>query len=242
MSVPPLRFRAISRPLLRFVAAGMALLVPVAAMDGMRAEFGILRAVHEAGMLRAALPLLKQHQAELAALEKRLAGNRDYAGAITARNERLAVAKDLARLEKEELLLRSREQGLRAALLPDQIVLMPEQAVLSGVEREAGSGALTGWKKAGASATWKLPGLPPGGYEVVIRYSCDALEGGTVLISEQTFSLSGVLGTTLKGPDERNFGTLKITNGSATFTLAARSVIKDNLMHLYYVKLLPANR
>jgi len=207
-----------------------------------RMELAMLRTTHEMSVLRAGAPALRQYATELTALEKRCAKNRDYPGAIAARNERQTIEKEIARIEKEGLLLKTREQSLRSALLPDEIVLMPEQAVLSGVEREPGTGALTGWKRSGASATWKLPDLPPGGYEVLVRYSSDALEGGTLLIAEQTFSLSGTADTTLKGPAEKNFGTLKITNGAGKLTISARSVLKSNLMHLYFVKLLPANR
>jgi hypothetical protein len=207
-----------------------------------RTELAMLRTAHEISLLRASAPSLRQYAAELTALEKRCATNRDYKGAIAARNERQTIEKEISRIEKEDLLLKTREQSFRSAMLPDQIVLMPEQAVLSGVSREPGNGALTDWKKTGASATWKLPDLPPGGYEVLLRYSCDALEGGSLAIGEQTFSLTGTADTTLKGPMEKNFGTLKITNGSGSLSISARTVLKANLMHLYFVKLVPANR
>lgn len=193
-------------------------------------------------MRQAGTPALRQYMTELAALEKRCATGRDYKGAIAARNERQTIERELARMEKESLLLRTRDQSLRSAMLPDQIILMPEQAALSGVMREAGTGVLAEWSKPGATATWKLPDLPPGGYEVILRYSCDALEGGTLTIAEQTFTLTGTADTTLKGPAEKSFGTLKITQGTGTLSISARSVLKSNLMHLYFVKLVPANR
>lgn len=205
-------------------------------------ELSVLRTSHELALLQAGMPAMRQYVTELGALEKRCALARDYEGAAAVRNERQAIEREIARIEKDALLLKTREQGLRSAMLPDQIVLMPEQAVLSDVEREPGTGALTNWKHAGSSATWKLPDLPPGGYEVLLRYSCDALEGGSIVIAEQTFTLSGAAETTLKGPAEKNFGTLKITAGNGTLTLTARSVLKTNLMHLYFVKLVPANR
>lgn len=210
--------------------------------DNPRTHFAVMRTSHEAALLRASLPILRQFATELAATEKRCALAKDYQGAITARNERQAVEKEIARTEKEELLLRTREQGLKAALVPDQIVLMPEQAVVSGAIREAGTSALTGWTKPGASAAWELPNLPPGGYEVILRYSCDALEGGTVAVSEAVFSLAGKIETSLKGPVEKNIGTLKITDGSGRLAITARTVLRDNLMRLHFVKLVPANR
>ena len=205
-------------------------------------ELAALRTTHELSIRQAGTPALRQYVSELAALEKRCATGRDYQGAVAARNERQTIEREIARIDKESLLLKTRDQSLRSAMLPDQIILMPERAVLSGVGREPGTGALAEWKKSGASATWKLPDLPPGGYEVLVRYSCDALEGGSITIAEQTFSLGGTADTTLKGPVEKNFGTLKITNGSGPLTITARTVLKTNLMHLYFVKLVPANR
>lgn len=232
-----------SRTLRRAVAA-TALLLPWSSpgAGGNRTELAALRTTHELALLQAGIPALRQYVTELTALEKRCALARDYKGAIAARDERQSIEREIARVEKDALLLRTRELSLRSALLPDQIVLMPEQAVLSGVEREPATGALTNWKSAGASATWKLPDLPAGGYEVLVRYACDALEGGVLTIAEQTFTLNGTADTTLKGPVEKNFGTLKITNGSGKLTLTARTVLKSNLMHLYFVKLVPSNR
>jgi hypothetical protein len=206
-----------------------------------KAAVAALRVSHEIAMLKAMAPTLREYLTELAALEKRLANARDYQGAIKAREERSAVEQQLARMEKEDLLLKTRESGLRSAALPDEIILMPEQATLDGVKREPGTGALTEWKKAGAKATWKLPDLPPGGYEVVIRYSCDLVEGGSLSIGEQAFTLSGTADTTLKGASEKNFGTLKITNGSGLLTIMAKTVLKTNLMDLHFIKLIPAN-
>lgn len=206
-----------------------------------KAAIASLRVSHEIALLKATAPTLREYMAGLAALEKRLATAKDYRGAIKARDERSSVEQQLARMEKEDLLLKTRESGLRSAALPDEIILMPEQATLDGVTREPGTGALTEWKKPGSKATWKLPDLPPGGYEVIIRYSCDLVEGGSLSIGEQAFSLSGTADTTLKGASEKNFGTLKITSGSGPLTITARTVLKTNLMDLHFVKLIPAN-
>lgn len=235
-------FKPSIAPSSSFIACFWALMLTVHGAGTPRMELASMRTTHELSILQAGSPSLRQYASELVALEKRCTAARDYKGAIAARNERQLVEREIARIEKESLLLRTRELSLRSALLPDQIVLMPEQATLSGVEREPGNGALTNWKKAGASATWKLPDLPPGGYEVLVRYSCDALEGGALSIAEQRFSLRGNADTTLKGPAEKNFGTLKITNGTGMLTISARTVLKANLMHLYFVKLVPANR
>jgi len=103
-------------------------------------------------------------------------------------------------------------------------------------------GAITGWSKTGAAATWKLPSLPAGGYEVLLRYRCGAAEGGTLLVKETRYSLTATIESTLKGPEERNAGTLKISDGSGTFTLVVESLVTNNLMQLLAVELVPASR
>jgi hypothetical protein len=62
------------------------------------------------------------------------------------------------------------------------------------------------------------------------------------MVSEEFYTLSGTLDTTLRGPETQNLGTLKITNGSGRLRLTARTVVRDNLMNLLAVELLPANR
>ena len=194
----------------------------------------------ERSMIEVSLAPLKKHLLDLTALEKKRADARDYTGAIAARNERHKIEDELARLDKELLLLQTREQSLKASALPDKIDLPLDQAQLSGVKREGGS--LTGWSKPGASAAWKLPALPHGGYEVVIRYRCGALDGGVLEVKEAKFRLTTQIDTTTKGPQEKNLGTLKITDGSSTLTLTATTLVKDNLMNLLSLGLVPASR
>jgi len=191
-------------------------------------------------LIESSLSPLKKHLLELSALEKKLAEARDYSGAITVRDQRRKVEHDLERMDKELLLLQTREQSLQAALLPDRITLPLEKAELSGVQLSGG--ALTGWNRAGASAEWKLPDLPPGGYEVILRYRCGALDGGVVQVKETKFGLKNQVDTTLTGPQEKNLGTLKITDGSGKFSLAAVTLVKDKLMDLLDIYLVSASR
>ncbi len=192
-------------------------------------------------LLEAGVRPLQQHLAALQELEKQRAAAGDYTGAIEARNQRKKLTAELERLDKELLLTQTREQSLKARLLPDRIPLALEAAVLEGGVRRAG-GALTDWSGPEAAVTWKLPNLPPGGYEVLIKYRCGALEGGTLEVQETRFRLGAEVLTTLRGPQEKNLGTLKITNGSGPLVIRARSILKDNLMHLLAVHLVPAAR
>ncbi|MBL9129595.1 MAG: hypothetical protein JNG86_00235 [Verrucomicrobiaceae bacterium] len=213
---------------------------PVAAQAPAGQEIAPLRLQFERDWIAASLSPLKKHITTMAALEKQLAAARDYEGAIRARNERQMSELELARLDKELLLLQSREQTLKAASLAARIPLPIDTAVLSGVTLV--NGALSGWSKPGASATWKLPALPPGGYEIVLRYRCGPLEGGSIMARESRFTLTAPIETTLRGPEDRNIGTLKLSEGATSLTLSAVTVVKDNLMQLIAVELLPASR
>ena len=203
-------------------------------------EIALRRVAFERSLIYSSLAPVKQQLARLAALEKQFAEARDYDSAIAARDERKRLQNELARLDKELLLLQTREQALKASVLPDRIKLPLESARLSDLRREGG--AITGWAKIGSSATWDLPALPPGGYEVMLRYRCGAAEGGTLLIKEARFTLLSSIETTLRGPEERSAGTLKISNGSGPLTLAAQSLVTNNLMQLLGVELVPSSR
>lgn len=223
---------------------GLALLAPAGAVPGAEADpkrtLDLRRLEFQRSILEESLEPLKKHLSELILLEKSRAQARDYTGAIEARDLRKRLEMELERLDKELLLLQTREQAIEASLLPDRIRLPLDKAELKDVRREGGT--LTGWSKPGAQAVWQLDKLPPGGYEVVLRYRCSPLEGGSLTVQESRFSLNADVETTLKGPEEKNLGTLKITDGSGPLKIMARTVLKDNLMHLLSVELLPASK
>ncbi|MBB5038054.1 hypothetical protein [Prosthecobacter dejongeii] len=223
---------------------GLALLAVPTTMPGAEPDpkrtLDLARLSFQRNLLEVSLAPLKKHLSELILLEKSRAETRDYTGAIEARDLRKRLETELERLDKELLLLQTREQSIKASLLPDRIRLPIEAAKLSGVRRDGG--ALTGWAKPGATAEWKLGNLPPGGYEVVLRYRCTPLEGGALAVQEARFSLMADVETTLKGPQEKNLGTLKITDGTGPLKIRARTVLKDNLMQLLAVELVPASK
>ncbi len=205
-------------------------------------EIEIERIEHHHRLLTASLNPLKSSISRLDELARARARERDYTGAIAARDERRRLEAELERIAKEMLVLEARVQSLKTALLPERLLLPLDQAKLDGVLWDADKGRLTQWQRPGASAEWTLPGLPPGGYEVLVTYQCNPIEGGTVIISEKTFTLTGEMDTTLRGPETKNLGTLKITDGAGVFRITARTVVKSNLMNLLAVELVPANR
>lgn len=225
----------------RWVLALVLLFAGEAQMQAQDATLANRRAQFETELLGSTLPVLKQQVAELAALEKKAAAARDYDAAITIRTEREHIESEISSQAKLLLLLEARQQSITNKA-PERILLKPAEAQLSGVRYDPAAGVLTGWTAPGATAIWRLPDLPPGGYEVVLRYSSGPLEGGSVHVQETFYSLSADLGTTLKGFDDHNLGTLRIRDGAGQFKLSAAKVLNDNLMQLQSVELVPANR
>jgi len=234
----------VKRALIACVLALGAPAWPAAAQEARAPEpqtLELMRRGFQKRLMEAALNPLKQQLTSLAELEKQRAAAGDYAAAIEARDQRKRLTTELERLDKELLLAQTREQSLKARLLPERVSLDLAHAELDGGVRMDG-GALTGWSRPGAAAKWKLPDLPPGGYEVVVRHRCGPLEGGSLQVAEARFTLDADVVTTLRGPQEKNLGTLKVTDGSGPLVISARSVVKDNLMHLLAVHLTPAGR
>lgn len=225
----------------RFVFIGGLIMALTAAGAVPKAILKEGQARLEADLIKATVPVLRQQIAALTALEKKAVTARDYDSAIAARAERSKLEAEVAAQEKLGLFLAAR-QGKEAVEAPDRIVFKPADAKLDRVRLDSDAGVLTDWAGPGSSATWKLSGLPPGGYEVVLRYSSGALEGGSVIVQENFFSLTSDLQTTLKGFTDTNIGTLKIRDGDGILKVSARTVLKDNLMQLQSVELIPANR
>lgn len=201
-----------------------------------------MQAKLEADLINATTPVLKQLIAELVALETKAAAARDYDTAINVRNERQKLESQLTSQQKVSLLLAARQQTAAGETQADRLVLKPSEAKLEGVKYDNTADVLTNWASSGASATWQLRNLPPGGYEVVLHYASGPLEGGTVVVQETFYSLSGDLQTTLKGFGEQALGTLRIRDGDGTLKVSAKTVLRSNLMQLKSVELIPANR
>lgn len=190
-------------------------------------------------MIESSLEPIKKHLLDLTVLEKQRSSQRDYEGALAALKERKRIEAQLEQLDRLMLLIITRQEAIQTAEIPDKIFLPLESAQLNGVRRE--SGELSGWNLPGSTASWKLPNIPSGGYEVFIRYRCSPLEGGVLEVKESKFSITSQIETTLKGPQQKKLGTLKITTGNGPFTLTGKTLLKGNLMNLLELWLIPAN-
>jgi len=196
-----------------------------------------MRSAFEASMAGASIPPLKELISNLEALEKKSAAANDYETAMAARTARLRTQAELAAAEKLLLLLESATGSAPVG----KVVLKLEDAVLEGVTLDPVKQVLTGWQSPASKATWKLPGIPPGGYEVVLRYSSGTAEGGTVRVAEAFYTLTVPARITLNGAEDHFLGTLRIRDGHGPLVISAASVLKNNLMELAEVELLPCS-
>lgn len=190
-------------------------------------------------LLQALLPEKKQHRDALLALEQKNAAALDFAGAIKARDERFALEKEIASIEKEIPLLSSRAIALLGRGAPDRLEMHFSDAVLRGVQLDPKDGFISGWDKDQASASWKLPDLPPGGYEVLLRYTA---EKGSILIKESYYSLKGKLKEAKDAPLEEKIGTLRVKDGKGILTLSSDTPQQNGTLRVYSVVLVPAVR
>lgn len=191
-------------------------------------------------LLQALLPEKKLHRDALQALEQKNAANSDFAGAIRARDEKFALEKEIASIEKELPLLSSRAIALLGRSAPDRLEMRLSDATLrGGVQLDTKDGFISGWEKEQASASWKLPDLPAGGYEVMLRYTA---EKGGVQIKESYYSLKGKLTAAKDSPIEGKIGTLKIKDGRGMLTLTSDAPQQSGTLRVYSLVLVPAVR
>jgi hypothetical protein len=190
-------------------------------------------------LLTAALPEQKAQREALLALEKKYATAQDFAGAIKARDERLRIEQEINLMEKELAALGQRASATSAARAPERIELSLSAATLAGVRMDEGDKCLTGWNASGASATWKLPNLPPGGYEVSVHH-----QGGdaSASLKESFYTLTSDL---KPGPGKtvtQSLGTLRVRDGAGSLTLTIGPAEKCAALRVYSIVLVPAAR
>lgn len=200
-------------------------------------ELSALKASLRKDLLTALLPELKAHRDALQALEQKQGAAQDYAGAVRARDARSQVDQQIAALEQEAAMLAARASVQNAARIAARIEFKLADAKLVGAKVDAADGALTGWDGTDASASWELPGLPPGGYEVIMR--CTGATGDVVL-SEGFYTLTCPCRPGDDKAVEQNLGTLRIKEGSTVLKLTAGPPEKCAQWRVYSLVLVPA--
>jgi len=190
-------------------------------------------------LLTAALPEQKAQREALLALEKKYASAQDYSGAIKARDERQRIEQEITIMEKELAALGQRATAVGASRAPERIELNLSEAALSGVRLDAGDKSLTGWNATGASATWKLPNLPAGGYEVSLNHQgSDA----SASLKESFYTLTSDLKPAKDKVVTQTLGTLRVRDGAGSLTLTMGPADKCASLRIYSVVLVPAAR
>ena len=190
-------------------------------------------------LLTTVLPVMNARRDELLAIERKHADAQDYAGAARARDERIKLDGEIRAMEKELASAKANAASAAAAKAPERIEFKLGDASLAGLQIDPASQALTGFGAAQATATWTLPDLPPGGYEVMITTSAG---DGTVTLSESFYTLSARIKSPAAKPIEKNLGTLRIRDGRAKLTLSATPPEKCASLRVYALVLVPSAR
>ncbi|HEY2573870.1 MAG TPA: hypothetical protein VGH65_07365 [Verrucomicrobiaceae bacterium] len=209
-------------------------------MKGSEPDLRALRAMFRQGLLTAILPEKRAQVSRLEELEKEFSAARDYANAVKVRDERLAMEQEVTALELELPGLTARAAG-QSALLPERIVFRAQDAALAGLKLEK-DGAISGWDTSHGTATWKLPGLPAGGYEVIIKYTCAGGTSVALETRESFYVLRGKLTAPEEKPAEKNLGTLRIREGGGPLTLATDGTDQPAALRIVALELAPVNR
>lgn len=190
-------------------------------------------------LLTSVLPVMTAQREDLLALERKHAEAQDYAGAARARDERVKLDGEIRAMEKELASVKARAAGAAAAKAPERIEFKLGEASLAGLQFDPAGQALTGFGGAQATATWSLPDLPPGGYEVLMTMSGGE---GTITLGESFYTLSATINGRTDKPVEKNLGTLRIRDGRAKLTLSAAPPEKCASLRVYALVLVPSAR
>ncbi len=220
----------------------------VAALAGLAAGFVLAadrpvdpllqrRAEWRAQALQESKSLREQFAASLRALEKELVLSGDYSGAANAREERRQLLPEKTRAERTV-------PAPPGELVPDAPIELTAKsaAAAGGVSLDPETGALTGWKTAGAAVRWLLPaGITAGGYDVELTWSAPPAGGGEVLLKEDVHSLRRPVKPAGGAQDWQTavIGTLRLVSASRMLELSAASVRGPELFRLKSVRLIP---
>lgn len=189
-------------------------------------------------ILTTLLPERQKYRDALFSLEKQLASSGDYKGAIRARDERLQIEEEIAISQQQ--LLNPQPIPTATTKTDSPIKLSLDQATLHQLTLISKNPSLTDWVPNASSATFTLPNLPQGGYEVIINYNLKADSNATIQFKETRYSLTTSLPPTeSKQPREHHCGLIRITNGSGPLTLQAIQLPLDQELKIHSITLKP---
>jgi len=199
---------------------------------------------YQIAVARASIPLLSSYLERLASLETKLASRGDYHGAIAVVKEQELVRGQLVYLQE-----RLGDEGSDSSQKPASLVLNPADAARSGNLANGAENALASWDPA-AHATWILPGIEPGAYEVrlALALAPDAT-ATSFLLREKFFTLTATLdpadakpiaSTSSAATHVASLGTLKIRSGDGPLRLElAPDAIPPKGLSILQIQLTP---
>jgi len=192
-------------------------------------------------LLAATLPEKQNYREALFSLEKQLASGGDFKGAIRARDERLALEQEIAIIQHQ---LMHPPRVLSPASLAETVELKPAAATLTAATlADAGDkeSVLTNWA-AEATATWTLPSLPAGGYEIYLTYTLKPGMTPVLHFKENYYRLSATLSQAAETPTQALLGTLRVREGGATLALSVKELTDPAALRVLGVLLKSAAR
>lgn len=214
--------------------------ISVAAQE-IRESLPVLKQKLRHTLFTALLPEKQAQREALFSLEKQLASGGDYKEAIHARDQRLALEQEIAFTQQQ--LLNPPSTQPSTVDVPENIALENTTAQLNQVTLDPVEHSLTGWTSTDASASWTLPNLPPGGYEIVLRYLLKPTKTPALLnIKESLYHLSLPLEPTDHHPTTKKIGTLRISNGSGPLILQPSDISAEHDLHIHSIALRPCAR
>ncbi len=208
---------------------------------GGESEVAGKRAAFEANVAMLLEPLNRKYAAALRKREKELAIAKDYEAAIALRDERLAVEAMLAKAGPTAVAANDTDSDTGAgtdiaAVVPsaENVYAAADARVLNGAEKDEDGVRLS---EAGQAAEWAVTGLPAGGYEVIVTYSCAA--ASEFQVKEHFFRLTcaAPAGEGTETEKTESFGTLKITSRATVLTLTADRIAPNTPLIIHEMKL-----
>lgn len=213
-----------------------------------------LRYDHEQEVNHVILPLEEGLVQQLAQLQREFASKEDYKSAIKTKAEITLAQQRIQELKRKlaepppppALAMPEKNSTVGSPSLPSNstsVILLPKEAVVHGLlQLSPTAETIASWKTVDDSLEWKLNNLPPGGYEVIMEYSCLPNEGGRFQLSEAFHSLTGIITSTGGQLVKKNIGTLRIKTGDGKLTMKALSIIDGrSLLQLKSIELARAD-
>lgn len=162
----------------------------------------------------------------------RLSSERDYKGAIQARDERLALENEISAIEAEIRVLKLSPQLGQQGPMEFSV----QEATLTQGVMDAQASFVT-LPSSESGMTWTLPPHATGGYEVLLTYEGPATE---VRVEEDFYFLNGTIQDHKQKPKELRLGILRLKEESASLSLRFPTGFAEKKAKVFKLRLIPS--